>query len=149
MEEFDGKKRNYQGSLIIVPTPLGNLSDMSLRQFETLTQHADIIACEDTRKTGKMLNMMNERKLRNKFKSQFGVDVDTWADESASVDVVESDQEYYVSEDELNDQRLLNRIQEAYDVAETGEEEAIAKILDALEEEIRMNKFGELDKVDR
>ena len=51
----DVKKPSYKGSLIIVPTPLGNLSDMSLRQFETLTSTADIIACEDTRKTGKML----------------------------------------------------------------------------------------------
>jgi hypothetical protein len=26
-----GKKSNYRGSLIIVPTPLGNLGDISLR----------------------------------------------------------------------------------------------------------------------
>lgn len=60
MHEFDARsprqdRSNYRGSLVIVPTPLGNLGDISLRQFEALTVECDIIACEDTRKTGKML----------------------------------------------------------------------------------------------
>jgi len=48
------KKQSYRGSLVVVPTPIGNLGDMTLRQYQTLTT-ADIVACEDTRKTGKML----------------------------------------------------------------------------------------------
>lgn len=64
----------------MVPTPLGNLNDISLRQFEALTQVADIIACEDTRKTGKLLELILDRKMKGKFKNAFGADFDTFFD---------------------------------------------------------------------
>lgn len=42
------------GSLSIVPTPLGNLGDMTARALEALEQ-ADVICAEDTRVTGRLL----------------------------------------------------------------------------------------------
>lgn len=44
--------------LYIVPTPLGNLKDITLRALEVL-QHVDVILCEDTRTSSKLLQHYN------------------------------------------------------------------------------------------
>ncbi len=49
------------GMLYLVPTPIGNLGDISQRCRETLEQ-ADFIAAEDTRVSLKLLNHMNIKK---------------------------------------------------------------------------------------
>jgi 16S rRNA (cytidine1402-2'-O)-methyltransferase len=44
--------------LSIVSTPIGNLGDISDRAMQTL-MHCDAIVCEDTRVTGKLLNLLD------------------------------------------------------------------------------------------
>ena len=67
--------------LIVVPTPIGNLGDMTLRAIEVL-KAADIILAEDTRTTGKLLkhfeietrmqsyHMHNEHKIAERIVQQ-------------------------------------------------------------------------------
>ncbi len=49
------------GTLYLVPTPIGNLGDISRRMADTLEQ-ADFIAAEDTRVTVKLLNHLGMKK---------------------------------------------------------------------------------------
>ncbi len=49
------------GAISIISTPIGNLKDMTQRAIEVLTA-ADIVAAEDTRRTGNLLSTLNLHK---------------------------------------------------------------------------------------
>lgn len=51
------------GAIVLVGTPIGNLGDLSPRAVEELSR-ADVVACEDTRRTGKLLEAAGVRANR-------------------------------------------------------------------------------------
>lgn len=55
--------------LILVPTPIGNIGDISLRAMNALSE-ADILLCEDTRVTKKLINILKERYNLNPKENQ-------------------------------------------------------------------------------
>ncbi len=56
-------KQEKSGKLVICPTPLGNLGDMPPRALEALRE-ADVVCCEDTRVTGKLLAALGVEGVR-------------------------------------------------------------------------------------
>jgi 16S rRNA (cytidine1402-2'-O)-methyltransferase len=46
--------------LTMAPTPIGNIGDISLRAMEALSQ-AEVLLCEDTRVTKKLIHLLQER----------------------------------------------------------------------------------------
>lgn len=61
---FKGEKST--GTLYLVPTPIGNMQDMTLRALEVL-KTADMVASEDTRNTQRLLNHFEIKAFQESF----------------------------------------------------------------------------------
>ena len=59
--------------LILVPTPLGNLGDLTQRALEAL-RGCDVVACEDTRRTGGLLGHLEIEKPLMRFDDHAGLE---------------------------------------------------------------------------
>lgn len=56
-------QKSYDGSptLYLIPTPIGNMDDLTYRTVKVLNE-IDVLFCEDTRETGKLLSALNIKK---------------------------------------------------------------------------------------
>ena len=64
------------GKLTIIPTPIGNLEDITLRAINVLKE-VDVLLCEDTRHSVKLLNYLQINKLTKALRfSYFSTPID-------------------------------------------------------------------------
>lgn len=55
------KSYDESPTLYLIPTPIGNMDDLTYRTVKILSE-VDVIFCEDTRETGKLLSALNIKK---------------------------------------------------------------------------------------
>jgi 16S rRNA C1402 (ribose-2'-O) methylase RsmI len=63
--------KKFRGKLIIIPTPIGNMQDISVNIYKKLFE-VDVIGCEDTRVAGKLFKLIETREIANKLYNLFG-----------------------------------------------------------------------------
>ena len=71
---------NDKATLYVIPTPVGNMEDITLRALNTLKE-VDVIFCEDTRVTKQLLNYFNiDKKLVSCHKFTENIKLDSVID---------------------------------------------------------------------
>lgn len=60
-----------RGKLTIVPTPIGNMNDLSPNMLRALLS-ADLIGCEDRRVAGQLYQLIKSRNILDAMNEQFG-----------------------------------------------------------------------------
>ncbi len=76
------------GRLVVVPTPIGNLGDMTLRSLDAL-RAADAVCAEDTRVTGKLLAHFGiEKRLERLDEAMIGAKAASIVERVASGEVI-------------------------------------------------------------
>ena len=63
--------RPHRGRLTIIPTPIGNMDDISPHMLRALLT-ADLIACEDRRVAGQLYSLIRNRNILADMNSRFG-----------------------------------------------------------------------------
>src|SRR5437016_12938275 len=90
-QRYVNRRRLKDKMLYLVATPIGNLSDITLRALDTLRE-VDLVASEDTRKTGLLLKHFNISKPQISFhefnEQQAGERIEALLKEGKSVAVV-------------------------------------------------------------
>ncbi|WP_343683664.1 16S rRNA (cytidine(1402)-2'-O)-methyltransferase [Asticcacaulis sp.] len=71
---FAPPPRPVEGGLYIIATPIGNLRDITLRALDVL-RAADVVLCEDTRVTGKLLSAYDLKKKLIRYDDHSGPQV--------------------------------------------------------------------------
>ena len=145
---FDIKKpEKFKGMLVICPTPIGNINDITIRQYEAI-KAADIIACEDSRVTAKLIDNINKKKMKDMFYMEFGINFDEFVD-SGGLDMDDDRiiQKFFKRDTEksniysnnLNDMNIHEDQLDNYNTFYINKE-------DEMKKEILNNKLNKLDK---
>lgn len=71
---FAPPPRPVEGGLYMIATPIGNLRDITLRALDVL-RAADVVLCEDTRVTGKLLSAYDLKKKLIRYDDHSGPQV--------------------------------------------------------------------------
>lgn len=150
------KPFDFKGNLILCPTPIGNLKDLSFRALEAITT-ADLIACEDTRTTGKLIALIKERKFEERLdevmrrEAKFSLSEDRNGEEDVFKEFVESRlKQTYLHPNELTVKRTKSQIRDFNQKLEIAETQRKAERIIASGDTLGfLNKYDKEGEEDR